>query len=120
MVNFNGKRMTMAEYEALRAQAVAPRARVPVDTAVAGPTFPSGRIKTGGAPRAADEEGFEDEDSSDWFYGFIFLVFIVFILSPGVLLTIPPGRGGLFMSGKTSIIAALVHALIIVLITSSI
>jgi hypothetical protein len=82
--------------------------------------YPSGRIKTGGAPRAADEEGFEDENSSDWFYGFIFLVFIVFILSPGVLLTIPPGRGGLFMSGKTSIIAALVHALILATIASSI
>lgn len=86
--------------------------------------YPSRRSKTGGATRAdfaaAGEEGFEDEDSSDWFYGFIFLVFIVFILSPGVLLTIPPGRGGLFMSGKTSIIAALVHALILATIASSI
>ena len=138
-----GKKMTKAEYQAqqprLAAEAAARRAahraaggqtvgdrvaaRAPVDTAVKKQMFfPSG-IKKGGATRAdfaAAGEGFEDEDSSDWFYGFIFLVFIVFILSPGVLLTIPPGRGGLFMSGKTSIIAALVHALIIVLITSSI
>jgi hypothetical protein len=81
--------------------------------------YAGGQRKTGAA-YPAEEEGFEDEDSSDWFYGFIFLVFLVFILSPGVLLTIPPGRGGLFMSGKTSIIAALVHALILATIASSI
>ena len=33
-------------------------------------------------------------------------------LSPGVLLTIPPGKGPLFASGKTSLIAVLVHAVV--------
>jgi len=80
-----------------------------------------GKEREGGdRERRGRREGFEDEDSSDWLYGFLFFVLITFILSPGVLLTIPPGRGGLFMSRNTSIIAALVHALIIVLITSSI
>jgi hypothetical protein len=31
-------------------------------------------------------------------------------LSPGVLLTIPPGKGPLFVSGKTSLVAVFVHA----------
>jgi hypothetical protein len=31
-------------------------------------------------------------------------------LSPGVLLTIPPGKGKLFVSGKTSLVAVFVHA----------
>lgn len=86
-------------------------------------TYPSQRTKTGGATQAdfaAAGEGFEGEDNSDWFYGFIFFVFIAFILSPGVLLTIPSVRGGLFMSRKTSIIAALVHALLLGVIISSI
>jgi Protein of unknown function (DUF3339) len=39
------------------------------------------------------------------------LLFI--LLSPGFLLTIPPvGRGGLFMSGKTSTAAVIVHAIV--------
>ena len=81
------------------------------------------RAKTGGATQAdfaAAGEGFEGEDNSDWFYGFIFFVFIAFILSPGVLLTIPPGRGGIFMSRNTSIIAAIVHALLLGVIISTI
>lgn len=35
------------------------------------------------------------------------------LLSPGLLLTLPPlSKGGIFMSGKTSVIAVLVHALV--------
>ncbi len=33
-------------------------------------------------------------------------------LSPGVLLTIPPGKGPLFVSGKTSLVAVFVHAVV--------
>ena len=44
------------------------------------------------------------------------LLFVV--LSPGVLLTIPPIGGKLFLSGKTSMIAVLVHAVIFYLILS--
>jgi hypothetical protein len=33
-------------------------------------------------------------------------------LSPGLLLTIPPGSGGLFQSGQTSITAAVTHAVV--------
>ena len=33
-------------------------------------------------------------------------------LSPGLLLTIPPGSGGLFQSGQTSIPAAVTHAVV--------
>jgi hypothetical protein len=39
-------------------------------------------------------------------------VVLFFLLSPGVLLTIPPMSGGLFMSGQTSILAAAVHAFV--------
>ena len=42
---------------------------------------------------------------------------LFFVLSPGVLLTIPPGRGGLFCSGQTSLLAALVHAVVFVAIS---
>jgi hypothetical protein len=42
---------------------------------------------------------------------------ILFILlSPGVLLTIPPGSGGLFMSGQTSVQSAAVHTLVFALL----
>jgi len=34
------------------------------------------------------------------------------ILSPGMLLSIPPGSKGLFMSGQTSISSAVVHAVV--------
>jgi hypothetical protein len=43
-----------------------------------------------------------------------FLLFIV--LSPGVLLTLPPGSLGVFGSGQTSIVAAIVHAAVFVLL----
>ena len=38
------------------------------------------------------------------------LLFVV--LSPGVLLTLPPVGSKIFMSGKTSLIAVLVHAVV--------
>jgi hypothetical protein len=38
------------------------------------------------------------------------LLFI--LLSPGIFLTLPPGKKGIFMSGQTSFLAVLVHALI--------
>ena len=40
------------------------------------------------------------------------LALLFFVLSPGVLLTLPPGGRGVFMSGQTSVVAAAVHALV--------
>ncbi len=40
---------------------------------------------------------------------------LFFILSPGVLLTIPPGPGGVWMSRETSLAAAAVHAIVFIL-----
>jgi hypothetical protein len=37
-------------------------------------------------------------------------------LSPGLLLTLPPGAGGVFRSGQTSISAALTHAIVFAVI----
>jgi hypothetical protein len=37
-------------------------------------------------------------------------------LSPGVLLTIPPGKGPVFASGKTSLVAVFVHAALFYLV----
>ena len=37
---------------------------------------------------------------------------LFFVLSPGVLLTIPAGSRGLFFSCQTSVTAALVHAVV--------
>ena len=45
---------------------------------------------------------------------------IFFLLSPGVLLTIPPGSKGLFMSGQTSILSAAVHAVVFVIVHHSV
>ena len=39
---------------------------------------------------------------------------LFFLLSPGVLLTIPAGSRGLFASGQTSVLAAAVHAVVFV------
>jgi hypothetical protein len=44
------------------------------------------------------------------------LLFI--LLSPGVLLTLPPVGGKIFMSGKTSLIAVLVHAVVFYVLLS--
>jgi hypothetical protein len=46
------------------------------------------------------------------------LAALFFVLSPGVLLTLPPGSKGIFRSGQTSIAAAIVHALVFVLVLS--
>jgi Protein of unknown function (DUF3339) len=41
------------------------------------------------------------------------LSLVLFILlSPGVLLTLPPGSKGIFMSGQTSLIAVVVHSVV--------
>ncbi len=43
----------------------------------------------------------------------LWLAAILFIvLSPGVLLTLPPGSKGVFMSCQTSLLAVLVHAVV--------
>jgi hypothetical protein len=42
----------------------------------------------------------------------IFLAFLFFILSPGMLLTLPPGSKGVWMSCQTSVAAALVHTIV--------
>jgi hypothetical protein len=47
----------------------------------------------------------------------ILAAILFFLLSPGVLLTIPPGSKGLFVSGQTSILAAAVHALVFLLVS---
>lgn len=44
------------------------------------------------------------------------LLFI--LLSPGVLLTLPPVGGKIFMSGKTSLLAVLVHAVVFYVLLS--
>jgi hypothetical protein len=41
------------------------------------------------------------------------------ILSPGLLLTLPPGSGGVFMSGQTSLISVTAHALVFALVFAS-
>jgi len=45
-----------------------------------------------------------------------FLFALFFILSPGVLLTLPPGSKGIWMSCQTSVAAALVHGLVFVVL----
>ena len=44
------------------------------------------------------------------------LATLFFLLSPGVLLTLPAGSKGIWMSGQTSIAAALVHSLVFVIV----
>jgi len=44
------------------------------------------------------------------------LAILFFLLSPGVLLTLPSGSKGVWMSGQTSVIAALVHSFVFVLV----
>jgi hypothetical protein len=45
---------------------------------------------------------------------FTFILFI--LLSPGILLTIPAGSRGLFMSGQTSFLAVVVHAVVFLIV----
>ena len=44
--------------------------------------------------------------------------FLFVLLSPGVLLTIPPGSRGVFMSGQSSLTAVGVHTLVFALVFS--
>ena len=44
----------------------------------------------------------------------LFAGILFFLLSPGVLLTIPAGSRGLFASGQTSVLAAAIHAAVFV------
>ncbi len=46
------------------------------------------------------------------------LAILFFLLSPGVLLTLPPVGKKIFMSGQTSVMAAAVHAIVFVLIVA--
>ena len=49
----------------------------------------------------------------------LLLATVLFVLlSPGVLLTLPPVGGKIFMSGKTSLIAVLVHAVVFYVLMS--
>lgn len=44
------------------------------------------------------------------------LAALFFVLSPGILLTLPAGSKGIWMSCQTSVPAAIVHALVFVLV----
>lgn len=46
----------------------------------------------------------------------LYLALLFFVLSPGVVLTLPAGPKGIFFSGQTSVVAAAVHALVFVLV----
>jgi Ca2+/Na+ antiporter len=46
----------------------------------------------------------------------LLLAILFVLLSPGVLLTIPAGSKGLFMSRQTSIASAIVHSIVFVLV----
>ncbi len=49
-------------------------------------------------------------------YGAWFLPTLLFVLlSPGVLLTLPPKGKGVWMSGQTSLVAVVVHAVVFAL-----
>lgn len=49
----------------------------------------------------------------------LFLATVLFVLlSPGVLLTLPPIGGKIWMSGKTSLMAVLVHAIVFYVLLS--
>jgi hypothetical protein len=43
-------------------------------------------------------------------------VILFILLSPGVLLTLPPLSKGIYMSGQTSITAVIVHAIVFALV----
>jgi hypothetical protein len=45
-------------------------------------------------------------------YDLLLPVILFVILSPGLLLTLPPVAGKVLMSGKTSVLAVLVHAVV--------
>ena len=68
-----------------------------------------------GATMGRSVQGFQ-VNSDKSIVGSLFLLLLLFALSPGVLLTLPPGKGGVFRSGQTSFAAAFVHALLVVVI----
>ncbi len=45
---------------------------------------------------------------------YVYLALLFFVLSPGVLLTLPPVGKKIWMSGQTSCMAAFVHAIVFV------
>ena len=45
---------------------------------------------------------------------YVYLAILFFVLSPGVLLTLPPVGKKIWMSGETSCMAAFVHAIVFV------
>lgn len=49
-------------------------------------------------------------------YSLVVPAILFIILSPGLFLTIPPGSGGLFMSGQTSLQSVAVHTLVFALL----
>ncbi len=48
----------------------------------------------------------------------LYLTLLFVVLSPGVLLTLPPVGKNVFMSGKTSLVAVLVHAVVFYLVAT--
>jgi hypothetical protein len=48
----------------------------------------------------------------------LWITFLFIVLSPGLLLTLPPVGKQIFMSGKTSLLAVAVHAVIFYLVLS--
>jgi hypothetical protein len=48
----------------------------------------------------------------------LYAVLLFIVLSPGVLLTLPPVGKKIFMSGKTSLLAVVVHAVVFYLLLS--
>jgi len=83
------------------------------------------RIEMGNLPSRRrpihSRSNFEDggdhtpEPSGFNFSGAFFVAAMFFLLSPGVLLTLPPVGGKIFMSRKTSLAAAAVHAIVFIL-----
>ena len=71
--------------------------------------------KMGRSERFQNEED-DYEDEGDWIVGTMILIFIAFILSPGVLLTLPPVGGRIWMTRKTSLTSAFFHAVLIGLV----
>jgi len=43
-------------------------------------------------------------------------VSLFILLSPGFLLTLPPGKKGIWMSGETSLAAMIVHAIVFIVV----
>lgn len=48
----------------------------------------------------------------------LYLTLLFVVLSPGVLLTLPPVGSKVFMSGKTSLLAVAVHAVVFYLVAT--